>query len=233
MTCWMLNLIKVQQACVGHRRGLRTPPALGGIYILQPVVDGGACPWNLECRDCDKFVISGATCCIGGTNASKWRQQLDRRRHRRLRVPALEPRHGRAREKSWPGSACLTRPSPWTYANPRSTSTGSGPPQAARMIALLRIRLATTMPTTSTTRTPARDSPGPIRTPYRRVSLRPGTGAGAGSDDQAHRLRRPVRGRPETQPERRARSRPRRHLDDWITDAVRGFSHSTTPARIT
>jgi hypothetical protein len=21
-------------------------------------------------------------------------------------------------EKSWPGSACLTRPSPWTYANP-------------------------------------------------------------------------------------------------------------------
>jgi hypothetical protein len=89
MTCWMLNLIKVQQACVGHRRGLRTPPALGGICILQPVVDGGACPWSLECRDCDKFVISGATCCIGGTNASKWRQQLGRRRHRRLRVPAL------------------------------------------------------------------------------------------------------------------------------------------------
>ncbi|MGB8386052.1 MAG: hypothetical protein WCG47_33260 [Dermatophilaceae bacterium] len=31
----------------------------------------------------------------------------------------------------WPVSACSTRPSPWTWASPRTTSTASGPPPSA------------------------------------------------------------------------------------------------------
>ncbi|MFD8692974.1 tyrosine-type recombinase/integrase [Streptomyces sp. NPDC059651] len=38
----------------------RSTPALGGFCTLQPVVDGGACPFNLDCENCDKFVMSGA-----------------------------------------------------------------------------------------------------------------------------------------------------------------------------
>jgi hypothetical protein len=232
MPCWMLNLIKVQQACVGHRRGLRTPPPWAASASCNPSSMAAPVPgaWN----------AATATSLSSPARPAYWRHKREQMATATgPKAPPTTTCTGTLSpamdglEKSWPGSACLTRPSPWTYANPRSTSTGSGPPQAARMIALLRIRLATTMPTTSMTRTPARDSPGPIRTPYRRVSRRPRTGAAAGSDEQAHRLRRPVRGRPETQPERRARSRPRRHPDDGITDAVRGSSHSTTPVRIT
>jgi hypothetical protein len=88
MTCWMLNLIKVQQACVaidvacGHprpgrhlhlatRRRWRRLSLEPGMPRLRQV-----CHLRRDLR-------------IGGTNASKWRQQLGRRRHRRLRVPAL------------------------------------------------------------------------------------------------------------------------------------------------
>ncbi|WP_236669846.1 tyrosine-type recombinase/integrase [Streptomyces antimycoticus] len=38
----------------------RSTPAEGGFCTFQPVVDGGACPWNLDCHNCDKFVLSGA-----------------------------------------------------------------------------------------------------------------------------------------------------------------------------
>src|ERR1700745_1520542 len=38
----------------------RSTPAEGGFCTFQPVVDGGACPWNLDCGNCDKFVLSGA-----------------------------------------------------------------------------------------------------------------------------------------------------------------------------
>jgi hypothetical protein len=74
-------------------------PALGGICILQPVVDGGACPWSLECRDCDKFVISGATCVLAAqTRAngdSNWAEgATDDYVYRHF-----ESRHGRAREE--------------------------------------------------------------------------------------------------------------------------------------
>ncbi len=38
----------------------RSTPAEGGFCTFQPVVDGGACPWNLDCHNCEKFVLSGA-----------------------------------------------------------------------------------------------------------------------------------------------------------------------------
>jgi len=33
----------------------RSTPAEGGFCTWQPVVDGGACPWNLDCANCDKW----------------------------------------------------------------------------------------------------------------------------------------------------------------------------------
>jgi hypothetical protein len=38
----------------------RSTPAEGGFCTFPPVIDGGACPWNLDCHNCDKFVLSGA-----------------------------------------------------------------------------------------------------------------------------------------------------------------------------
>ena len=38
----------------------RRTPHDGGFCTFQPVVDGGACPWNLDCRSCDNLVLSGA-----------------------------------------------------------------------------------------------------------------------------------------------------------------------------
>ena len=38
----------------------RRIPADGGFCTFQPVVDGGACPWNLDCHNCANFVLSGA-----------------------------------------------------------------------------------------------------------------------------------------------------------------------------
>ena len=152
MPCWMLNLIKVQQACVGHRRGLRTPPPWAASASCNPSSMAAPVPgaWN----------AATATSLSSPARPAYWRHKREQMATATgPKAPPTTTCTGTLSpamdglEKSWPGSACLTRPSPWTYANPRSTSTGSGPPQAARMIALLRIRLATTMPTTSMTRT--------------------------------------------------------------------------------
>lgn len=40
--------------------GRRSTPTDGGICTYQVVVDGGACPWKLNCEGCDKFVMTGA-----------------------------------------------------------------------------------------------------------------------------------------------------------------------------
>src|SRR5690349_3572237 len=40
--------------------GRRSTPTEGGLCTCQAVVDGGACPWNLNCTSCDKFVMTGA-----------------------------------------------------------------------------------------------------------------------------------------------------------------------------
>ena len=44
----------------------RSTPAEGGFCTFQPVVDGGACPWNLDCGNGDKFVLSGADLLLRG-----------------------------------------------------------------------------------------------------------------------------------------------------------------------
>ena len=52
----------------------RSTPAEGGFCTFQPVVDGGACPWNLNCHNCDKFVLSGADLLYWRRKREQWRQ---------------------------------------------------------------------------------------------------------------------------------------------------------------
>jgi integrase len=52
----------------------RSTPAEGGFCTFQPVVDGGACPWNLNCHSCDKFVLSGADLLYWRRKREQWRQ---------------------------------------------------------------------------------------------------------------------------------------------------------------
>ncbi|MEV6291367.1 hypothetical protein AB0M41_13315 [Streptomyces sp. NPDC051896] len=51
----------------------RSTPAEGGFCTFQPVVDGGACPWNLDCHNCDKFVLSGADFLYWRRKREQWR----------------------------------------------------------------------------------------------------------------------------------------------------------------
>jgi len=50
----------------------RSTPAEGGFCTFQPVVDGGACPWNLG-GNCDKFVLSGADLLYWRRKREQWR----------------------------------------------------------------------------------------------------------------------------------------------------------------
>jgi integrase len=52
----------------------RSTPAEGGFCTFQPVVDGGACPWGMDCQNCDKFVPSGADLLYWRRKGEQWRQ---------------------------------------------------------------------------------------------------------------------------------------------------------------
>ena len=51
----------------------RSTPAEGGFCTFQPVVDGAACPWNLDCHNCGKFVLSGADLLYWRRKREQWR----------------------------------------------------------------------------------------------------------------------------------------------------------------
>ncbi|MGW4595355.1 tyrosine-type recombinase/integrase [Streptomyces sp. NPDC004457] len=51
----------------------RSTPADGGFCTYQPVVDGGSCPWKLDCENCDNFVLSGADLLYWRRKAEQWR----------------------------------------------------------------------------------------------------------------------------------------------------------------
>nr|QIZ02350.1 hypothetical protein HEP87_55855 [Streptomyces sp. S1D4-11] len=53
--------------------GRRSTPAEGGFCTFQPVVDGGDCPWSLNCHSCDKFVLSGADLLYWRRKREQWR----------------------------------------------------------------------------------------------------------------------------------------------------------------
>jgi len=52
----------------------RSTPTEGGFCTFQPVVDGGVCPWNMDCHNCDKFVLSGADLLYWRRKREQWRQ---------------------------------------------------------------------------------------------------------------------------------------------------------------
>ncbi len=47
-------------------------PTEGGFCTYQPVVHGSACPWNLNCHSCDKFVLSGADLLYWRRKREQW-----------------------------------------------------------------------------------------------------------------------------------------------------------------
>ncbi|TKA11825.1 phage integrase family protein [Actinacidiphila oryziradicis] len=56
----------------------RSTPAEGGLCTFQPVVEGGVCPWNLDCENCDKFVLSGADLVYWRRKQQQWRSIAER-----------------------------------------------------------------------------------------------------------------------------------------------------------
>jgi hypothetical protein len=56
----------------------RSTPADGGFCTFQPVVDGSACPFNLDCENCDKFVMSGADLLYWRRKQEQWRAIAER-----------------------------------------------------------------------------------------------------------------------------------------------------------
>jgi integrase len=53
-------------------------PAEGGFCTFAPVVDGGACPWNLNCHSCGKFVMSGADLLYWRRKREQWNSIAER-----------------------------------------------------------------------------------------------------------------------------------------------------------
>ncbi|QLH24402.1 site-specific integrase [Streptomyces sp. Rer75] len=53
-------------------------PAEGGVCTYQPVVNGDACPWKMNCEGCDKFVLSGADLLYWRRKQEQWRSYAER-----------------------------------------------------------------------------------------------------------------------------------------------------------
>ncbi|MFF1267157.1 tyrosine-type recombinase/integrase [Streptomyces anulatus] len=56
----------------------QSTPAEGGFCTFQPVVNGDACPWNMDCHNCDKFVLSGADLVYWHRKREQWRAMAER-----------------------------------------------------------------------------------------------------------------------------------------------------------
>ncbi|WP_225882386.1 site-specific integrase [Streptomyces aureocirculatus] len=56
----------------------RSTPAEGGFCTFQPVVNGNACLWNMDCHNCDKFVLSGADLVYWHRKREQWRTFAER-----------------------------------------------------------------------------------------------------------------------------------------------------------
>jgi hypothetical protein len=56
----------------------RSTPAEGRFCTFQPVVRGDACPWQLNCEGCDKFVLSGADLLYWRRKREQWRSIAER-----------------------------------------------------------------------------------------------------------------------------------------------------------
>ncbi|MGH3182635.1 MAG: tyrosine-type recombinase/integrase, partial [Streptosporangiaceae bacterium] len=66
-------LTREQAQAIAVDLARRSTPAEGGFCTFQPVVDGGACPWNLDCHNCDNYVMSGADLLYWRRKREQWR----------------------------------------------------------------------------------------------------------------------------------------------------------------
>ncbi|WP_369356118.1 tyrosine-type recombinase/integrase [Streptomyces sp. cg2] len=66
-------LTREQATALAINLSRRSTPAEGGFCTYQPVVDGDACPWKLNCEGCDKFVLSGADLLYWKRKQEHWR----------------------------------------------------------------------------------------------------------------------------------------------------------------
>jgi len=66
-------LTREQAQAIAVDLARRSTPAEGGFCTFQAVVDGGACPWNMDCHNCDKFVMSGADLLYWRRKGEQWR----------------------------------------------------------------------------------------------------------------------------------------------------------------
>jgi hypothetical protein len=67
------SLTREQAQAIAIDLARRSTPAEGGFCTFQPVVEGGARPWNLNCHSCDKFVLSGADLLYWRRKREQWR----------------------------------------------------------------------------------------------------------------------------------------------------------------
>jgi hypothetical protein len=58
--------------------GRRSTPTEGGICTYQVVVDGGACPFKLDCQNCGKFIMTGADLLYWRRTRDHWRSLAER-----------------------------------------------------------------------------------------------------------------------------------------------------------
>ena len=56
----------------------RSTPTEGGFCTFQPVVQGGACPFKLDCENCDNFVMSGADLLYWRRKREQWHSIAER-----------------------------------------------------------------------------------------------------------------------------------------------------------
>ncbi len=73
LTAQATPLTREQAQALAISLSRRSTPAEGGFCTFQPVVDGGACPWDLNCHSCDKFVLSGADLLYWRRKRERWR----------------------------------------------------------------------------------------------------------------------------------------------------------------
>lgn len=72
----LLTLEEAQALALDLSR--RSTPTEGGFCTFQPVVNGAACPWKLDCENCANFVLSGADLLYWRRKQQQWRSISER-----------------------------------------------------------------------------------------------------------------------------------------------------------
>jgi integrase len=71
-------LDRVQAEALALDLSRRSTPTEGGLCTFQPVVNGDACPWKLNCEGCDKFVLTGADLLYWRRKREQWASIAER-----------------------------------------------------------------------------------------------------------------------------------------------------------